>query len=143
MRQHRAGYVGAMDPVLVVVMVVVVVLLALALAFGARAFSRSIRPTAEHSDRLQNADRPTLRYEVPNGQDPAVAVAELQAAGYDVSADSEPGPGAAILIIGMPSGAAPDRERLRTQLARIDRVNIDPGAEPATALPAVRFLDEA
>jgi hypothetical protein len=100
------------------------------------------RRETQHSDRLQNADRPTLRYEVPQGQDPAVVLHELRKAGYDVSADSEPGPSSPVLIIGTPGGAAPDREELRSTLDRLDSANIDPSADMALDRPSVRFMDE-
>ena len=126
-----------MGAVFVPLVVVLVVLVA-----GAWAVARFARAEREHSDRLQNADRPTLRYQVPPGQDPALVLAELRAAGYDASADSEPGPSSPIVIVGTTSGRAPDREELRAVLARIDRANIDPGAEPDDELPPGRFVDE-
>lgn len=96
-----------------------------------------------HSDQLQVADRPTVRYEVPAGQDPAAVLTQLRQAGYDVSADSEPGPSSPILIIGTDSGGPPDRERLRAVLAHAS-VNVDPAYDSETELTRsdVRFLDE-
>jgi hypothetical protein len=126
-----------MGVVIVPVLVVLVVLVA-----GAWAVARFSRAEREHSDRLQNSDRPTLRYQVPPGQDPALVLTELRAAGYDASADSEPGPSSPIVIVGTKSGDAPDREELRAVLARIDRANIDPASEPDDDLPPGRFVDE-
>jgi hypothetical protein len=77
---------------------------------GAWAVTRFTRAEREDGDRLQIADRATLRYLVPPGQDPAVVLTELCAAGYDASADSEPGPSSPIVIVGTHSGVAPDRE---------------------------------
>lgn len=119
-----------------------VILGLIVLVVGAYAVTRFSRDQTEHSDRLQNADRPTLRYQVPPGQDPALVLTELSAAGYDAAADSEPGPSSPIVLIGTSSGSAPDREELRAVLGRITRVNIDPGAEPSSDLPPVRFVDE-
>ncbi|MGC4112815.1 MAG: hypothetical protein QM747_20810 [Nocardioides sp.] len=132
------GYGGGMGAVLVPVVAVVIVLLVAAVAV--KRFGRAER---EHSDQLQAADRPTVRYEVPPGQDPAAVLADLRTAGYDVSADSEPGPSSPILIIGTASGGAPDRERLRTLLATAS-VNVDPSVDSDTELSrsSVRFLDE-
>jgi hypothetical protein len=126
-----------MGAVFIPVLMVLVVLVA-----GAWAATRFTRAEREHSDRLQNADRPTLRYLVPPGQDPAVVLTELRAAGYDASADSEPGPSSPIVIVGTRSGGAPDREELRAFLSRIRRVNVDPGSEPETDVAPGRFADE-
>jgi len=125
-----------MGAILVPVILLLIVLVAVAVVikrFGGREI--------DHSDRLQNADRPTLRYEVPAGQDQAMVLAELRSAGYDASPDSEPGPSSPIVIIGMPGGGAPDREELRARLARTS-VNVDPGVEAPIQRPPVRFLDE-
>ncbi len=83
----RGGPGTAMGAVLVPVILLIVVIVVAALAvkrFGSREVA--------HSDRLQDTDRATLRYEVPPGQDPAVVLAGLRGAGYDASADSEPDP---------------------------------------------------
>ena len=137
MGRPERGYGQEMVVVLVPVVVVLVVL-----AVAVWAMTRLSRAETARSDRLQNADRPTLRYQVPPGQDPAVVLTELRAAGYDASADSEPGPSSPILIVGTTSGLAPDREELRSVLAQIDRTNIDPGAEPREDPPPGRFVDE-
>ena len=73
---------------------------------------------------LQNADLPTLRYEVPPGQDPAVVLVGLRQAGYDASADSD-GPPSPIVIIGG-TGSAPDREAVRRALTDLDGTNVVP-----------------
>jgi hypothetical protein len=118
-----------------------VILIVLVLVLAAVAIKRYSRAEMRHSDRLQNADRPTLRYEVPNGQDQAAVLTDLRSHGYDVSADSEPGPSSPIVIIGTPSGAPPDREELRSLLAR-SPVNVDPPTDGPIKRPPVRFLDE-
>lgn len=121
-------------PVVAVFVVVVVLVVAM------RQFARR---SMEEGDRLQAESKPTVRYEVPNGQDPAAVIAELRAAGYDASPESEPGPSSPIVIIGAANGGEPDRERLRTLLARAS-VNIDPSVDSPTEETAstVRFLDE-
>lgn len=127
-----------MGAVLVPVIAVLVVIVAGALAV--RRFGRNER---EHSDRLQADDRATVRYQVPPGQDPAAVLAQLRQAGYDASADSEPGPSSPILIIGSRSAAEPDRERLRVILANAS-VNVDPSldSESEQTPGTVRFVDE-
>jgi hypothetical protein len=104
---------------------------------------RRSRREIDRSDRLQRPERPTVRYQIPPGQDPAAVVGELRSAGFDASPDSEPGPSSPIVIIGTTAGGPPDRERLREVLARAS-VNIDPAADSETDVDAshVRFLDE-
>jgi hypothetical protein len=133
------GYGDGMPGALLAPIIVVVILLVL-VAFAMKRFSRR---TVEHSDRLQYADRPTVRYEVPNGQDPANVLIHLREAGFDASPDSEPGPSSPVIIIGTKTGDEPDRERLRAVLAQTS-VNVDPSVDSPTEErhSTVRFLDE-
>jgi hypothetical protein len=126
-----------MGAVLVPVILIVIVLVA-----GAIALKRFGRAQVAHSDRLQNADRPTLRYEVPPGQDPALVLAGLHQAGYQASADSEPGPSSPIVIIGA-GGGAPDREEVRRTLSDLDGTNIVPEESGQVERYRVRFMDES
>jgi hypothetical protein len=121
-----------------------VILVLIVLVAGVIAVQRFTRSEVEHSDRLQNADRPTLRYEVPSGQDPALVLAGLRQAGYDASADSEPGPSSPIVIIGAggTGGDAPDRESVRETLEHLDGTNIVPDESAHLEHRRVRFLDE-
>jgi hypothetical protein len=125
-----------MGAVLVPVILVVIVLVLAALAI-----KRFGRAQVEHSDRLQNADRPTLRYAVPPGQDRAVVLTGLKQAGYDVSPDSEPGPSSPILIIGSQSGA-PDREAVRRTLEDIEGTHSYPPESGQAQRSEVKFVDE-
>jgi hypothetical protein len=109
---------------------------------GVLAVKRFTRAERHHSDRLQTAERPTLSYEVPPGQDPAVVLGGLRDAGYDASADSEPGPSSPILIIGTHTGGLPDREDVRSLLGRIEGSNVNPDESLALSRPPVRFTDE-
>jgi hypothetical protein len=122
-------------PILLVLVVLVV---------GVLAVQRFTRDEVEHSDRLQADDRPTLRYEVPSGQDPALVLADLRQAGYDASADSEPGPSSPIVIIGAggAGGDVPDRESVRETLEHLDGTNIVPDERAHLEHHRVRFLDE-
>jgi len=121
--------------------VVPVILVVIVVVLGVFAFKRFSNAEVHRSDRLQNADRPTLRYQVAAGQDQAAVMTDLRSAGYDVSPDSEPGPSSPVLIIGTRTGVAPDREELRALLGR-SSVNVDPRAEAPIDRPPVRFLDE-
>jgi hypothetical protein len=126
-----------MGAVLVPVILLIVVIVAAALAmkrFGAR--------EVQHSDRLQRDERATLRYEVPAGQDPAAVLAGLRQAGYDASADSEPGPSSPIVIIGG-HGGDPDREAVRRTLTELDGTNVVPDESARVQRSRVRFVDES
>src|SRR5689334_3864818 len=103
-----------------------VILLVVLLVLAVLAVKRFSAREVQHSDRLQRDDRTTLRYEVPAGQDPAVVLAGLRQAGYDASADSEPGPSSPIVIIGARGGGDPDREAVRRTLADLDGSNVVP-----------------
>jgi hypothetical protein len=137
MGADRPGYELGMGAVFVPVIMLLVVI-----ALAAIAIKRFGRREMQHSDRLQNADRPTLRYEVPPGQDPAVVLGGLRRAGYDASADSEPGPSSPIVIIGA-TGGEPDREAVRRTLADLDGTNVVPEESAQVERSRVRFVDES
>jgi hypothetical protein len=137
MNPRRRGHGRVMGAVLVPILLLLVVVV-----LGVLAVKRFTREEVRHSDRLQTAERPTLRYEVPPGQDPARVLAGLREAGYDASADSEPGPSSPIVIIGTRGGGQPDREDLRSLLGRIDGSTVNPEERQRVARPAVRFTDE-
>ena len=126
-----------MGAVLVPVILVLIVLVA-----GWVAVRRFSRAEVRRSDRLQASERPTLRYQVPPGQDPAAVVAALRAAGYDASPDSEPGPSSPIVIVGGRHGAAPDREAVRATLVRTSGTNVNPDESGEVERGRVLFEDE-
>lgn len=119
-----------------------VILLVVVLVLGGLAVTRFSRATVRHSDRLQDADRPTLSYVVPPGQDPAAVLAGLRSAGYDASADADPGPSDPVVIIGAPGGA-PDREAVRRTLAELDGTNVVPEESGHVERSRVTFVDES
>jgi hypothetical protein len=118
-----------------------VLLLAIVIIAGVIAVKRFSADEVRRSDRLQDRARPALRYVVPPGQDPALVLTGLRNAGYDASADSEPGASSPIVIIGS-TGGAPDREAVRRTLAHLDGTNIVPGESGSVAHRPVRFADE-
>jgi hypothetical protein len=119
-----------------------VILLIVVLVLAWFAVQRFGRREIQRSDRLQNADRPTLRYQVPEGQDPAAVLAGLRQAGYDASADSEPGPSSPMVIIGDAHGGEPDREGVRRTLTELDGTNVVPEESGRVRRSRVRFVDE-
>ena len=119
-----------------------VILLVVVLVLAVLAVKRFSAREVQHSDRLQRDDRTTLRYEVPAGQDPAVVLAGLRQAGYDASADSEPGPSSPIVIIGARGGGDPDREAVRRTLTDLDGSNVVPDESAPAQQARPRFVDE-
>jgi hypothetical protein len=119
-----------------------VILIIIAVVLGVLALKRFTRAEVERSDRLQNADRPTLRYQVPPGQDPAVVINALRQAGFEASPDSEPGPSSPIVIVGAPDGGEPDREAVRATLVLANGTNIVPEESDDAERGRVLFEDE-
>ena len=123
----------------VLVPVIIVIVLVVC---GVIALNRFGRREIAQSDRLQNADRPTLRYQVPPGQDPVVVLTGLRQAGYEASADSEPGPSSPIVIIGG-TDADPDREAVRRTIAELDGTNVMADESAEVERSRVKFVDES
>lgn len=117
-------------------------LVAIAVVAGVAALKRFGSEAVQESDRLQDNDRPTLRYLVPPGQDPAVVLGALRESGYDASPDSEPGPSSPLVIIGSRTGGSPDREDVRSVLTALDETNVNPDESGSVDLAPVRFTDE-
>ena len=117
---------------IIAVLLVVIVLLALGLA-AMRSMDRS---RMDGEDRAKRTGAETLRYHVPDGQDPVGVIAALHHQGYDAVEDRDSG--FRDVLIPCPTGTAHDRERVRAAIAQ---VSADAG--PAPREPAqVRFADE-
>jgi hypothetical protein len=114
-----------------VVLVVVVAVIAVVMV------RRTVGREQEVKETLAHPDVPSLRYRVPEGQDPAVVLSSLRAAGYVAAAD-DLGGGNSGLLVSSPDGAAPDREAVRAVIVG-SPLNFegDTGGEPRP-----RFEDE-
>ncbi|MCW2786945.1 MAG: hypothetical protein JWP74_3462 [Marmoricola sp.] len=122
-----------MAAVLIPVALVLIAVVAVALALVRFSQSRGAQQEA------LEADPRVLRYVVPEGQDPAVVLAEFQGLPLEVA----PAPGEAVheILISSPAGRpAVDREQVRTLLAGVQRTSLD--ADAPAPLPPVRFADE-
>lgn len=97
---------------------------------------RSAGGETETHEILVDPEVPALRYEVPDGQDPAAVLAALRNSGYVASAEQQAGNQG--LLIGLPEGERPDREQVRSVIAGAN-TNLEGDASPA-ATP--RFDDE-
>jgi hypothetical protein len=82
-------------------------------------------------------DGPTVRYEVPEGQDPVTVTQALIEKGYEVRTDLQDGMGARYVVVACPHGAA-DREPVRAAIASAGTSQVD----PAATSHAIRFTDE-
>jgi hypothetical protein len=133
----RLGNVGAMGAVLVPVVLVLIVLV-----LASMAVKRFARTEVERSDRLRDSHRPTLRYLVPPGQDPALVLNALNQAGYEASPDSESGPSSPVVIVGAGNGGAVDREAVRATLVQVSGTNIVPDESGEVERGRVLFEDE-
>ncbi len=119
-----------------------VILILVAVVAGVLLMKRFTRREVERSDRLQYADRPTLRYQVPTGQDPSVVLIALRNSGFEASADSEPGPSSPIVIVGARDGGEPDREAVRATIVRMDGTNVNTDESGEVERGPVVFEDE-
>jgi len=107
-----------------------------AIAYSARATGK-VAKKAEAQTSPGDPRVETLRYRVPDGQDPAVLIAALDGAGY--TSDVVPEEGAKLLVIGCPAGRDRERARVRNVLAQnhmasLEGPSIDPGK--------ITFVDE-
>ena len=117
---------GAALVPLVIVLAVLILIAAGVVVFGRRQNRR--REQVSRSD--------TVRYRVPEGQDPASVLAGLNAAGYDaVVTSAEAGP---VVAVRVESPNPQAREGIRTVIADAP-LNLE-GDRPAAR--DVRFLDE-
>jgi hypothetical protein len=80
---------------------------------------------------------PTLRYRVPNGQDPVVVTTSVIKHGYVARLDEHGGTGDRLVVVACPHGEA-DREQVREAIAEAG-TSVD---DPAPTRHAVRFVDE-
>lgn len=122
------GAVG-IAPILLVLLLVTVVVV----AFLMRGANRN-REVYEESAR--DPDGETLRYRVPDGQDPAAVAAALQQHGFDATTESAPGHHD--VLVACPPGSG-GRESARRVIAEHAPLNLESDPAPGRG---VRFVDE-
>lgn len=81
-------------------------------------------------------EQASLRYPVPDGQDPAAVIAALRLAGYDAARDSDGNTND--IVIACDEDTPQVRERVRTVIAEDAPLNLEGDAMPGE----VRFADE-
>lgn len=108
-----------------------VVLLVLAVVVGAAA----VRRMGERKSAIDDPDIETLRYAVPNGQDPTVLVVALTHAHYQARA--EPAPHGHDLLVACPPETS--RDEIRSVIAGVHSTSLEGGEFDAGR---VRFADE-
>lgn len=115
-----------MEWVMIAVVLVVVGVVAWFILGGA-ALGKSAGSGQMTAQELSDSSQ-ALRYNVPNGQDPAVLVAALSRAGYD--AQDDPVAGGSSLLIARRDGSAPARSDVRSLIERSNKTSFEgPGIE--------------
>jgi hypothetical protein len=110
--------------------------IAVLLVLGVVAMRAMDRNRMVGEDQAKRSGAETLRYHVPDGQDPVGVIAALHHGGFDAVEDRDSG--FRDVLIPCPAGRSHDRERAR---AVIEQVSADTGRGPQE--PArVRFADE-
>lgn len=120
--------------VAIVVGLAVVALLAV-FASGATARRTGLRTQPTHSPDDDRVD--TLRYRVPDAQDPAVLISALGTEGYTSSLDERAGD--KHLVVACPTDRESERERVRDVIGRSAATSLE---GPVTARGPVTFEDE-
>jgi hypothetical protein len=129
-RSSKGAPVGAIFVVILLLVAVVVAVLVWT--------RRTVREHDEVHEAIDSPEVPSLRYQVPPGQDPAVVLAALRSAGYTATADDR-GLGDKALLITGPDGDEPDREAVREVLAGESKLNFE---DDKTYISNPQFDDE-
>jgi hypothetical protein len=87
--------------------------------------------------RLHDENTPTLEYDVPTGQDPAVLLAALERAGYIASTDSRPTHH--VVMVLCPDGVERERGNVRSV---IESASVTSREDGVPLQVEVRFRDE-
>jgi hypothetical protein len=119
--------------VLLILMIVAVVALALLVWAGLQDRIRQQRRVREDAD----GNVPTLDYEVPEGQDPAVLVVALRQEGYEATV--EPSGRHPHVLVPCPSGAERERAHVRSVVQAASVSALDDGVP---LQQEIRFADE-
>jgi hypothetical protein len=106
----------------VVFLVFLVLAVVVGIAYSARATGK-VAKLAEEQASPADPRIQTLRYRVPDGQDPAVLIAALEPEGY--TADLEVLDAARFLVIACPAGRDRERARVRHILAEHEVASLE------------------
>ena len=118
----------------IVLTLLAIVVLALIVLYVART---KVSAREQITEELKSDATPTLEYDVPTGQDPAVILAALDQAGYTASVD--PALPQQIVLISCPGGV--DRERARVRSV-IQSAQVTTQQDGVPLQVDVRFRDE-
>jgi len=120
------------------VYLVIVVVLGVVVVFGlvplVQRFNEQRRRV---QDEVKHGDVEAVRYQVPEGQDPAVVMAALRHEGFEPVGDQE----ATAQDILVPCSSSSDRDRVRRVIASAP-TSLEGGPHPAAGPHEVRFTDE-
>jgi len=115
-----------------------VIIIVIALVAGAITARRFVRREKVHANQLRRARADTVRYQVPQGQDPSAVIVGLTRAGFDAVPDPTVGQTNELLIAGHDHEV--DREGVRRALAGITQLNLE--GDELASVPPIRFMDE-
>jgi hypothetical protein len=117
--------------------IVPIILVVLVLVIGAIAVVRMARRNQEREAWAKSSETQSLRYSVPEGQDPAAVMAALRQEGYEPIQDQDTA--GRDVLIPCPAGKDRDRARVRAILVHVAPLNLE--GDPADT-SSVRFADE-
>jgi hypothetical protein len=119
---------------------IVLVIIAAFVLWGVFAYvGQQSKRREEIKDAVADPASPTLRYHVPEGQDPAVLLTALERDGWTATTTSD-NAGLQDVLVTLPEDSQAERARVRAAITRVRAVNME--GDQAASLPPVRFADE-
>ncbi|HEY6935104.1 MAG TPA: hypothetical protein VI452_17015 [Marmoricola sp.] len=122
-------------------MYTVFVIIALLVVVGFIVFAavRFLHRQARHQDEVKSAPVDTLRYRVPEGQDPAIVLAALQKEGFKAIPDVQGAGPSHDVLIPCPDDTERHRAHVRSIIQSTEQVNFEGDQRQ---IPQVKFADE-
>lgn len=94
---------------------------------------------SDQQTKLKGSETETLRYHVPQGQDPSVPLAALREHGYEATPDVEGTVAGADVLVPCPNGREAEREKVRSIIQNTHQINLEGDTH---SIPRVLFADE-
>jgi hypothetical protein len=117
-------------PVFIIFLVIVVALFAL---------MRYVGRQGQHQTDVKSSPVDMLRYQVPEGQDPAIVLAALQKEGFHAIPDVHGAGASHDVLIPCPEGVDRHRAHVRSIIQGTEQINYEGDQRQ---IPQVRFADE-
>ena len=100
---------------------------------------RYLHRQARRQDEVKSTSVETLRYRVPEGQDPSLVVAALQKEGFEAIPDVQGAGASHDVLIPCADGVERHRAHVRSVIQGAEQINFEGDRKQ---LPRVRFADE-